>query len=31
MNDEKLKTQLGANIVAYRKRSGMTQAKLAEH
>ena len=30
MNDEKLKTQLGANIVAYRKRSGMTQAKLAE-
>ena len=31
MNDEKLKTQLGANIVAYRKRSGLTQAKLAEH
>ena len=30
MNDEKLKTQLGANIVAYRKRSGLTQAKLAE-
>ena len=30
MNDEKLKSQLGANIVAYRKRSGMTQAKLAE-
>ena len=30
MNDEKLKLQLGANIVAYRKRSGMTQAKLAE-
>jgi len=30
MNDEKLKSQLGANIAAYRKRSGMTQAKLAE-
>ena len=30
MNDEMLKTQLGANIVAYRKRSGLTQAKLAE-
>ena len=30
MNDEKLKTLLGANIVAYRKRSGLTQAKLAE-
>ena len=30
MNDEKLKSQLGANIVAYRKRCGMTQAKLAE-
>lgn len=30
MNDEKLKTQLGANIVTYRKRSGLTQAKLAE-
>lgn len=30
MNDEKLKHQLGANIVAYRKRSGLTQAKLAE-
>lgn len=30
MNDEKLKSQLGANIVAYRKRSGLTQAKLAE-
>lgn len=30
MTDEKLKFQLGANIVAYRKRSGMTQAKLAE-
>ena len=30
MNDEKLKSQLGANIVAYRKRSGLTQARLAE-
>ena len=30
MNDEKLKSQLGANIASYRKRSGMTQAKLAE-
>lgn len=30
MNDEKLKAQLGANIVMYRKGSGMTQAKLAE-
>lgn len=30
MNDEKLKFQLGANIVMYRKRSGLTQAKLAE-
>ena len=30
MNDEKLKKQLGANIVAYRKRSGLTQAGLAE-
>ena len=30
MNDEKLKSHLGANIVAYRKRSGLTQAKLAE-
>jgi len=30
MNDEKLKSQLGTNIVAYRKRSGLTQAKLAE-
>ncbi len=30
MNDEKLKMQLGANIGAYRKRCGMTQAKLAE-
>ena len=30
MNDEKLKAQLGANIATYRKRSGLTQAKLAE-
>ena len=29
MNDEQLKKQLGANIVAYRKRSGLTLAKLA--
>ena len=30
MNDEKLKHQLGANIVSYRKRIGLTQAGLAE-
>lgn len=30
MNDEKLKNQLGANIVLYRKKYGMTQANLAE-
>ena len=30
MNDEKLKNQLGANIVSYRKRAHMTQAALAE-
>ena len=30
MNDEKLKSALGANIVSYRKRSGLTQARLAE-
>ena len=30
MNDEKLKNQLGANIVMYRKRNGLTQAGLAE-
>ena len=30
MNDEKLKEQLGANIVMYRKRLGLTQAGLAE-
>lgn len=30
MNDESLKTQLGANIATFRKRSGLTQAALAE-
>lgn len=30
MNDEKLKDQLGANIAAYRKHQGLTQAGLAE-
>lgn len=30
MDDEKLKNQLGANIAQLRKRSGMTQAALAE-
>ena len=30
MNDEKLKSQLGSNIAFYRKRNGLTQAKLAE-
>lgn len=30
MNDEKLRSQLGTNIATYRKRSGMTQAALAE-
>jgi len=30
MNDEKLKRQLGANIAAYRKRSGLTQVGLAD-
>ncbi len=30
MNDEKLKNQLGANIAAYRKHHGLTQAGLAE-
>ena len=29
MNDEKLKFQIGANISAYRKREGWTQAQLA--
>lgn len=30
MNDERLKTQIGKNIVSYRKRSSLTQAALAE-
>ena len=30
MDDEKLKKQVGANIAAYRKRAGLTQAGLAE-
>ena len=30
MNDEKLRSQLGANIAAYRKQNGFTQAALAE-
>lgn len=30
MNDEKLKYQLGANIAAFRKHNGLTQAGLAE-
>ena len=30
MNDEKLKLQIGANIAAYRKQAGLTQAGLAE-
>ena len=30
MNDEQLKTQLGANIASYRKRARLTQASLAE-
>ena len=30
MDDEKLKSQIGANIAAHRKRCGMTQAGLAE-
>ena len=29
MNDEKLKTQIGANIAMYRKNAGLTQAGLA--
>jgi transcriptional regulator with XRE-family HTH domain len=29
MNDEKLKTQIGANIAMYRKKAGLTQAGLA--
>ena len=30
MDDEKLKIQIGANIAAYRKNAGLTQAGLAE-
>ena len=30
MDDDKLKSQIGANIAAHRKRCGMTQAGLAE-
>lgn len=30
MDDEKVKQQIGANIAAYRKRAGLTQAGLAE-
>ena len=30
MDDEKLKSQIGANIAAHRKRCGLTQAGLAE-
>ena len=30
MDDDKLKKQIGANIAAYRKRAGLTQAGLAE-
>ena len=30
MNDEILKKQIGANIASYRKRMGLTQARLAE-
>ena len=30
MDDEKLKNQIGANIAAYRKKAGLTQAGLAE-
>ena len=30
MDAEKLKLQIGANISAYRKRIGLTQAGLAE-
>lgn len=30
MEDEKLRKQIGANIAAYRKRSGQTQAQLAQ-
>ena len=30
MDDEKVKFQIGANIAAYRKNAGLTQAGLAE-
>ena len=30
MDDEQVKTRIGANIAFYRKRSGLTQAQLAE-
>ena len=30
MNDEKLRLKLGGNIATYRKKSGLTQAGLAE-
>ena len=30
MDDEKLKSQIGANIAAYRKKAGLTQVGLAE-
>ncbi|MCI6937076.1 MAG: helix-turn-helix domain-containing protein, partial [Clostridiales bacterium] len=30
MDDEKVKSQIGANIAACRKRIGLTQAGLAE-
>ena len=30
MDDEKVKYRIGANIAAYRKRDGLTQASLAE-
>ena len=30
MDDEKIKIQIGANIAAYRKKAGLTQAGLAE-
>ena len=30
MDDEKVKIQIGANIAAYRKQAGLTQAGLAE-
>ena len=30
MDAEKLKLQIGANISSHRKRSGLTQAELAE-